>query len=149
LVAASPTALAVLTLAGAGYLVHLGIGNLRGRRNPHRPGADVVAAGRGAFVRRGIGVSALNPKALLFFVAFLPQFARPGGAWPLPAQLAALGGLWALLGGLFYTALGYMADRALGARPALAQLITRLAGAAMIVVGLVLLGEQLLRTAGG
>src|SRR5262249_17381419 len=114
LFASMPAALAALTVVGAGYLIYLGVVTLRssGERDglPVASVASVAPPGtRRRLVRRGIGVSALNPKALLFFVAFLPQFTRPGDAWPLPVQLAVLGGVWALIIAVFYTAVGYAA----------------------------------------
>lgn len=149
LVTSAPSALDVLTLVGATYLIHLGAGILRssGTRHHSHPTATIDSAaslGSGRrTIRRGIGVSALNPKGLLFFVAFLPQFARPTDPWPLHVQLVVLGGVWALICAVFYTALGYTSGRALAARPRLVRLITRVAGAAMIIIGVVLLGEQM------
>jgi threonine/homoserine/homoserine lactone efflux protein len=140
LVATTPSASAVLSLVGAGYLANLGVRILRSPVEAHS--AERTAGGAGGIgrtFRRGVGVSALNPKGLLFFLAFLPQFARPAGSWPFAVQLAALGGVWAVICALFYTALGYTADRALAARPGLNRVITRVAGGAMIVVGAVLL----------
>src|SRR5262245_12413783 len=40
---------------------------------------------------KGLGISALNPKALLLFVALLPQFTTPAGRWPLAVQIVILG----------------------------------------------------------
>lgn len=150
LVAAEPMALVALTVVGAAYLVHLGVGALRA---PGGPGADPAVAARppapsGELWWRGVGVSALNPKALLFFLAFLPQFARPSAPWPLAVQLLVLGAVWAVIGALFYTALGYTARRTLGAKPRLAQAVTRLAGVAMVLAGVALLGEQLAHALG-
>ena len=68
-----------LRLAGAAYLVWLGIKLLRssgslGARGP-------VAAPRGGFLLQGFFVILSNPKALLFFGAFIPQFVDPNGAY--------------------------------------------------------------------
>jgi threonine/homoserine/homoserine lactone efflux protein len=91
-----------------------------------------------------MGVSALNPKGLLLFLALLPQFTSPHDPWPLAAQLAVLGLVFVLTCGAFYLCLGSFARRIVHARPAAAQAITRLAGAAMIVVGALLLIERLI-----
>jgi threonine/homoserine/homoserine lactone efflux protein len=80
---ASATAFAVLKLAGAAYLVYVGISLLRTRvvetRAPER------AALRTVFIQ-GFWTNVLNPKVALFFLAFLPQFVdldAPGKVIPL------------------------------------------------------------------
>ncbi|HEU5005602.1 MAG TPA: LysE family translocator [Jatrophihabitantaceae bacterium] len=144
LVAATPAASVALSFVGAGYLLKLGVGILRSPAG--RLSAEPVSGAARSLARtfrHGVGVSALNPKGLLFFLAFLPQFARPAraGSWPFAVQLAVLGVAWAVICALFYTALGYTADRALAARPGLNQVITRVAGAAMIAIGAVLVAD--------
>ncbi|MET4783216.1 LysE family translocator [Glaciihabitans sp. UYNi722] len=140
LVATTPVALIVLTLGGAAYLIYLGIGFLRHpgglQRISERKPSPLPRSGR--VIAKGIGVSALNPKGLLIFLAILPQFTRSDQVWPITLQLAVLGAAFTLICGLFYLALGYAADRVLGSRPRLAQIITRIAGVAMIGVGLIL-----------
>ena len=83
-VAAGPTALVVLRLAGAAYLVWLGLRTLTSP--PTELGAAATAGRVGA--RDGFLVNLLNPKVILFFLAFLPQFVDPAAAWPLAAQVA-------------------------------------------------------------
>jgi threonine/homoserine/homoserine lactone efflux protein len=143
LATAAPLALVILTVAGAAYLIYLGIAILRSPAALDLPGPQNTSPVRAGFLlRRGVGVSALNPKALLFFLAILPQFVRPAAAWPAALQMAALGGVWVAICAGFYLALGYAANRIFGARPRLHALMTRTAGWAMIIVGIVLLGEQ-------
>ncbi|RDI54389.1 LysE family translocator [Nocardia mexicana] len=133
-----------LTLAGAGYLVWLGVSVLRkpGALQPvsGQPGTDASAPLRR--VLAGVGVSGLNPKGLLVFLAMLPQFTDPHGRWPLPAQLAALGLVFVATCGIFYTVMGFGARTVLSAGPAAARTISRISGAAMILVGLLLLLER-------
>jgi threonine/homoserine/homoserine lactone efflux protein len=146
-VAAAPLALVVLTVAGAGYLIYLGLGILRSPRPvPGMADAPDVTAGR--MVMQGVGVSTLNPKSLLFFLAFLPQFTRPSAAWPVGIQLIVLGGVWVTLAAAFYTVLGFTAEWTLARRPSLARAITRIAGAAMVLAGIALLAEQLIHRFG-
>jgi threonine/homoserine/homoserine lactone efflux protein len=145
LIAARPAALAVLTVVGAGYLLYVGASILRSPASvspEHRPNAP---DGRLAAVRRGLGVSAMNPKSLLFFLAFLPQFARAKAPWPFSMQLLTLGGIWILLVAIFYTLLGNTAAIVLAERPRLARAVTLIAGAAMLVAAVALLGEQLIK----
>jgi threonine/homoserine/homoserine lactone efflux protein len=90
LFAVSSTAFTVVKVAGAVYLVWLGIRTLRGDREPSAGPLPRVAAGR--VMRDGFLVALLNPKTAMFFAAFLPQFMTPGAA-PL-AQPALLGALF-------------------------------------------------------
>jgi threonine/homoserine/homoserine lactone efflux protein len=143
LVAAAPLALTVLTVTGAGYLIYLGLGILR-RPHPVPGAAQAPNAPPGRMIVQGAGVSALNPKSLLFFLAFLPQFTRPSAAWPAAIQLVVLGAVWIALAAAFYTVLGLTAEWTLARRPALARAITRVAGTAMLLAGIALLAEQLI-----
>jgi threonine/homoserine/homoserine lactone efflux protein len=92
-------------------------------------------AGPRATLARGVGVSGLNPKGLLLFLALLPQFTSPRWSWPLAAQLGFLGLVFMLTCGAFYFCLGSSARKILHARPAAARAVTRFSGAAMIVIG--------------
>jgi threonine/homoserine/homoserine lactone efflux protein len=91
-------------------------------------------------------VSALNPKGLLIFLSILPQFTRPGAGWPLPAQLAVLGAVFTMACGVFYLFLGVTSDRVLAARPEASEVTAKIAGAAMVLVGVLLLVERLVTT---
>ena len=149
LVTALPGFLIALTIAGAGYLLYLGIATLR-----HPPTQDAMAAGSGAgprpwrLVGKGIGVSALNPKGLLLFLAILPQFARPASAWPMTAQLALLGGVFVALCCAFYLSLGFGARRVLVGHPRIAMAVGRISGVAMILVAVALLAERIAQLIG-
>jgi threonine/homoserine/homoserine lactone efflux protein len=96
LVLSSAVAFTAVKIAGALYLVGLGLWTIFG----HRAEQDVALGGdpnlRRAFAQ-GIVVNVLNPKTALFFLAFLPQFVDPDAAHPA-LQIAFLGVLFALLG---------------------------------------------------
>jgi threonine/homoserine/homoserine lactone efflux protein len=81
LIMASAEAFTVLKIAGALYLVWLGIKTMREARFDIAV-ARTNASARQAF-REGIVVEALNPKTAAFFLAFLPQFVDPanGAVW--------------------------------------------------------------------
>jgi threonine/homoserine/homoserine lactone efflux protein len=114
------------------------------RRQEASQGPAAVAGTSGSRVARGMGVSALNPKGLLVFVALLPQFTNPHWSWPLTAQLGLLGLIFMLSCGAFYLCLGFFARMILHARPAAARAVTSFSGAAMVVVGALLLAERLI-----
>jgi threonine/homoserine/homoserine lactone efflux protein len=86
--ATSATAFTVVKLAGAAYLVYLGVRALfdRSRGEVDLPESKPR---RGA-LRQGIVVEALNPKTALFFLAFLPHFVHPETA-PAPLVFVVLG----------------------------------------------------------
>jgi threonine/homoserine/homoserine lactone efflux protein len=96
LVVSSAVAFTAVKIAGAVYLVGLGLWTLFSRR------AEVeVALGGEQNLRRafaqGIVVNVLNPKTALFFLAFLPQFVDADATHPA-LQIAFLGLLFAVLG---------------------------------------------------
>jgi len=143
LVARTPAALTALTIAGGLYLVWLGARALL-RPGGHEAAGTAAARSDRAALLRGIGVSGLNPKGLLVFLAVLPQFATQHATWPLTVQLGILGVVFTLTCGVFYLSMGSAARRILGDRPALSRVIARGSGTAMIVIGLLLLAEHLL-----
>ncbi len=77
----------IVKYSGAAYLCYIGYGLLRGvwgRKAAASASDDVqpdVAAERNPF-RRALGISLLNPKAILFFVSFFIQFVSPDYAYP-------------------------------------------------------------------
>ena len=143
LVARTPAYLSALTIAGGLYLMWNGTATVA---RPSAPGPAAAAPARtgGATLVRGIGVSGLNPKGLLLFLALLPQFTSPRWSWPLAGQLGFLGLVFMLTCAVFYLCLGSFARKILHARPAAARAVTRLSGAAMIIIGALLLVDRLI-----
>ncbi|NYF16997.1 threonine/homoserine/homoserine lactone efflux protein [Microbacterium sp. AK009] len=108
IVASSVVAFTVLKIAGALYLIYLGVQAIRHRSD----GGDQTSSpsgGTARLLRQGFIVGLTNPKTIAFFVAVLPQFVDPaaGAVW---AQLLVLGllfqtlalicdGAWALAAG--------------------------------------------------
>ena len=88
LILASAKLFTMLKLAGALYLVWLGIRSFReaGQASPK----PLVATGIEQAFRDGVLVEALNPKTAAFFLAFLPQFVEPTAGYPA-LQFIALG----------------------------------------------------------
>jgi threonine/homoserine/homoserine lactone efflux protein len=78
LFAAVPTAFAVVRVAGAAYLIYLGVQMIRNRdRIEEAAEAGGRMSGRRAYFR-GLLTNLLNPKMVTFTIAFLPQFIDPG-----------------------------------------------------------------------
>jgi threonine/homoserine/homoserine lactone efflux protein len=90
-VAASAAAYTVLKLVGAAYVVWLGVAAIRhrgeARASLEHPGRTPSTHGHA--VRTGLLVGMTNPKTIVFFAAFLPQFTRESG--PAALQIALLG----------------------------------------------------------
>ena len=111
LLAAVPVAYTAVRLAGAAYLVYLGVRTLL------RPGGlterALTPASRWAVFRQGVLTNVLNPKVALFFLAFLPQFVDPArGSAGL--QVLGLGLLFDASGTLVLLAVALGASRAAG-----------------------------------
>ena len=92
LVARSAALYTTLKLAGAAYLIYLGIGTIHHRRDAEGVLATMDAPRRPAHhaVRDGFIVGVTNPKTVVFFVALLPQFVDPASG-PVPLQMVVLG----------------------------------------------------------
>jgi threonine/homoserine/homoserine lactone efflux protein len=96
LILSSAVAFTAIKIAGAVYLVGLGLWTLFARH----PEAEIAVGGERRLRRvyaQGIVVNVLNPKTALFFLAFLPQFVDPDASHPA-LQIAFLGLLFAALG---------------------------------------------------
>lgn len=137
-VAASVEVFTVLKLAGAAYLVYLGVQAIRHRHVVAANTETVVVATRTRRVlREGFVVGVTNPKMIVFLAAALPQFVdRSAGQLPLQMMLLgslvafmalALDSLWALAAG---TARSWFADS-----PRRIELMSGTGGLAMIGVG--------------
>ena len=96
LVLSSAVAFTAVKVAGAVYLVGLGLWTLFSSRAEPELALGGERNLRRAFAQ-GIVVNVLNPKTALFFLAFLPQFVDPNAPHPA-VQIAFLGVLFALLG---------------------------------------------------
>lgn len=77
-VAKSPALFAGIRYAGAAYLIYLGVRMALTRPAPANTGEVMVVphVTNRAMLLRGLWVNLLNPKAIVFFLAFIPQFVR-------------------------------------------------------------------------
>ncbi len=145
ILAASATAFTVVKLAGAAYLIWLGVRALqsKGLALSADPGA-APPAGAWKIYRQGVVVDLLNPKVAVFFMAFLPQFVDPAlgsAAW----QMIALGAVVIAVALIWETFLifgaGALSHR-LRTQPAIARWINRASGATFIGLGVKLAVER-------
>jgi threonine/homoserine/homoserine lactone efflux protein len=140
-VLASAELFTALKLAGAAYLVWLGLrAFLAARRDAAAPPdgarASPPAGTRRAF-REGVLVEALNPKTAAFFLAFVPQFVDPA-AGPVAVQFVLLGTISVTLNTLADIAVAFAAQgvrSGAAARPELMRRLRQGSAAAMIALG--------------
>jgi len=85
-----PTLYVALKLAGAAYLIWLGISMWRRQAAAGETHAPPAKTTRRALIE-SIIVEILNPKVALFYLAFLPQFVDPAAAFPVALQFLILG----------------------------------------------------------
>ncbi|MFT7772412.1 LysE family translocator [Roseateles sp.] len=138
MVAASPLAFGLLKGVGGVYLVWMGVQAWRhaGRVAVGGTAGDDASL-RQLFVK-GLFANAINPKVVLFFLAFLPQFVAPAQG-PVAAQLGLLGLLFTAQAALLFGLLGWFSGSVgawLNRRPAVGPWLDRLAGTVFIGLGL-------------
>ncbi|MFF0267470.1 LysE family translocator [Kribbella sp. NPDC004536] len=110
LLAAVPVAFTAVRIAGAAYLIYLGVQLIRHRNDPvDDASGDVAMSGRRVYLT-GLTTNLLNPKMVTFTIAFLPQFVSParGHVW---LQFAALGAILIVLEFLVDGTVGLLAGR--------------------------------------
>lgn len=109
LLMSSPLAFTILKFAGAAYLIYLGIKAFLARRQNH---FELSARGAvsGKLYWKGILMNILNPKVILFFLAFFPQFVDKSVENPIP-QMLLLGLIFMLQAFLIFSAVAILADR--------------------------------------
>lgn len=138
---ASSTAFTVLKLAGAVYLIFLGIQSLRRAftkkkrsESQDMPNPQMDLSGFGIYWR-SLLANVLNPKAALFFAAILPQFANPDQS--LVPQVLLLGALDIALGFIWWFGFVFViaqARRLLGSDRS-RKVIDGISGGALIALG--------------
>ena len=133
---AAPWTFDVVRLAGAAYLLWIGIQCLRTTMLPSLTSTDTAGEKPrlGAAIRRGLLTNLLNPKALLFCSVLLPQFINPE-AGPVLGQFATLGVVLVAVGLLFdsaYALVGAALGRWLQRSPSAQRLQQWLFGSLLI-----------------
>lgn len=138
LIAASPAAFTALKIGGGLYLIWLGIQALRssGKARPIAAQGDEEALPR--LFAKGLLANAINPKVVLFFLSFLPQFViaeRGHVGW----QTAQLGLVFTVQAAVLFGLLGYFSGRVgqwLQRHGRAGVWLDRLAGTVFVALGL-------------
>jgi threonine/homoserine/homoserine lactone efflux protein len=134
---ASETLFTALKLAGAAYLVYLGVRMMLTREVAIDTGAGDAHGSRLRLVLQGVLSNVTNPKIILFFFAFLPQFVDPASAHPT-RDLVLLGVLYALLGLPVKCGVALIAARLsdrMRRKPAALAWMNRACGALLVALG--------------
>ncbi len=136
-IAASAAAFTAIKLAGALYLIYLGLQALRAsRRAAARPVPVTRAAiDRRAALRQGLTSNLLNPKIAVFFTSLLPQFVDANRA--SPQDLLLLGVIFNGMGVVWLLGYATVAARARDAlsRPRVKRAIDRISGITLVALG--------------
>lgn len=143
-VAASITAYTVIKVAGAAYVIWLGIQAIRHRREARAALEAQVSAKRGHALRIGFVVGLTNPKTILFFVAFLPQFTNPA-AGHVGMQMAVLGAVFGAMAVCSDSVWALLAARArewFARKPARLDKLGATGGVMMVGLGAAMLARE-------
>lgn len=136
LVLASATLFSVLKWLGAAYLIWLGVKLIRSAptQNLSLPSTEISA---GHIFSHAAAVTALNPKSIAFFIAFVPQFIQPNA--PLLPQFAILISTFVGLAAINALAYALLADkmRNVIGRPSVITWLTRAGGVTLICMGVI------------
>jgi threonine/homoserine/homoserine lactone efflux protein len=148
LIAASPAAFATLRTCGGLYLVWLGVQAIRSRGAAATGDPGDAGPARGVPLRklfmRGLLANAVNPKVVLFFLSFLPQFVsagRGGASW----QTAQLGLVFTAQAALLFGLLGYFSGavgQSMQRYPRTGPWLDRIAGGVFVMLGARLIFSQ-------
>jgi threonine/homoserine/homoserine lactone efflux protein len=144
LLSASATLYTILRLAGAAYLIILGVQALIARAPAHGAAAEASSPslhGAGAY-GRGLLNNLLNPKIGVFYTAFLPQFIAPGQ--PVFLMSVALAAIHAVLGIIWLLCYATILTRVgdLFRRPHIRRAMECVTGVVLVGLGLRLATEQ-------
>lgn len=144
MVAGAPGTIAALTIAGGAYLLWLGYRTYTHPATPHESTDAVDGTSRARWLWKGLGVSGLNPKVFLLFLALLPQFTSRAAPLPVWAQITVLGLIHVATCAVVYVVVAATARRVLSARPAAAKIVSRVSAVVMAGIGIALIVEQTL-----
>ena len=141
LIAASPWAFMALKLAGGAYLIYLGWQALRSQGGLDAPASGDASVSVWRLFGKGMFANSINPKVVMFFLAFLPQFVvNERGSTPW--QIAQLGLVFTVQAAVLFGLLGYFAGHIgtwLTRTPRAGLWLDRMAGTVFVALGLKLI----------
>jgi threonine/homoserine/homoserine lactone efflux protein len=145
-ITAAPMVLDVVRIVGAVILVYLAISALRSTATTVTENSTVLT---GRSLRRTYVMALLtnlsNPKMILFYVAFVPQFVTADSGWSTPVQFLVLGGILVVVGLLVDASVGVLAGSLaalLLRRPAVRRWLNRLSAAIFGALAVRLIVDQ-------
>jgi threonine/homoserine/homoserine lactone efflux protein len=144
ILATSARAFLIMKLAGAAYLLYIGLRMIFQRSRPVEGGSKPMPDGGWAIYRAGFLSNLLNPKVALFFLAFLPQFVAPAADSKilaftfLGAIFMTTGTLWCLVLAWFGAAM----SRHFRENPSTGRMLRRASGALFAGLGVKLAISQ-------
>lgn len=141
LMGTSPKAIFLLQMTGGFYLVWLAYITIRRAGRAH---GEVVVGNKQTpvmFFLQGVFANAINPKVILFFLSFLPQFVVPDVS-SAEKQLALLGLVFTVQAALLFSVLGYFSGAVadcIARRPRIGFYMDHMAGLVFLLLGVRLL----------
>jgi threonine/homoserine/homoserine lactone efflux protein len=138
LIAASPVAFTALKVLGGVYLIWLGWGALRSPGGARVDGGGLPDESLLRLFGKGLFANSINPKVVLFFLSFLPQFVVAGNG-AVSWQTAQLGLLFTLQACVLFGLLGYFSGaigKWLNRSPRAGLWMDRIAGTIFVALGI-------------
>jgi threonine/homoserine/homoserine lactone efflux protein len=136
--ATSAAAFTVVKIAGAAYLVYLGVRALLSRDADAEEGGVAATRSNRRLFGEGFVVNLLNPKTAVFFLAFVPQFVEPG-AGNATAQLLVISAVYVAMGlvcdGAWALTSGWLGTRLAARRGVVTRRVRRASGVVYIALG--------------
>ncbi|RQH05325.1 LysE family translocator [Paraburkholderia dinghuensis] len=137
----SEHSLTMLRWLGAAYLVWLGFKQWRSGALAE-PGVNASSDSQRGLFWRGFATSGLNPKTLLFFPSFFPQFMSTGAQWSANRQYLVLAATFVVLFALGVASMALFSHRLRHVlqRPKRARAVNRLMGSLLVGMGAMMAG---------
>ncbi|MBF4990498.1 LysE family translocator [Methylophilus sp. QUAN] len=131
--------MSLLTIGGGGYLAWLGVTTLRNPPVPYASGSPIATESSMRWFTKGFLVSGFNPKALLFFMAFLLPWTSTESNWEISTQIIVLASIHIASCTVVYTLVAVGSRYFLSARPKVAKRVGSFSGAIMLCLGISIL----------